>query len=48
MSDGTGERQGAREAMNDLIRRQREMGIPVKDAEKRAREVARKHDREQK
>ena len=41
----SGENPKAREAMNDLIRRQREMGVPVKQAEDRAREIARKHDR---
>lgn len=47
MSDytpGAGEHPNARKSMDDLIRRQREMGVPVKQAEDRARETARRED----
>lgn len=42
---GGGEHPNARKSMDDLIRRQREMGVPVKQAEERARETARRQDR---
>ncbi len=32
--------------MDDLVRRQVEMGVPAKKAEDRAKEIARKEDRE--
>lgn len=40
MSDGTGEKPGGRKAVDDLIRRQRESGVPPREAERRAREAA--------
>jgi hypothetical protein len=40
-----GEHPGGRRAMEDLTRRLREMGVPAKDAEKRARETALREDR---
>jgi len=40
VSDGTGEKPGGRQAVEDLIRRQRESGVPPREAERRAREAA--------
>lgn len=41
----SGELPKGREAMNDVIRRKVEMGIPAKKAEDQAREIARREDR---
>jgi hypothetical protein len=44
-TQGSGEHQNGRRAMEDLIRRQREMGIPAAKAEQTARESAKRMDR---
>lgn len=45
MSDGTGEKPGGRQAVEDLIRRQRESGVTPREAERRARESAIRSER---
>ena len=42
----SGEHPNGRKAMDDLIRRQVEAGIPARKAEERARETARRNDRQ--
>jgi len=41
----SGEHPKGREAMSDIQRRLREMGVPAKEAEQRARETALRDDR---
>lgn len=42
---GTGETPRAREAIDDMIRRQRGDGVPYEQAKRRAIETARRYDR---